>query len=53
MVFGKASNDYPKLMILELDETSGGPLIELAQAHDYLIQERTRMNVVVRKRDQT
>ena len=44
---------HPELMILELDETSGGPLIELAQAHDYLITERTHMNVVVRKQDRT
>lgn len=42
---------HPKMMILELDDTSAGPLIELAQAHDYLIITRTRMNVVVAKRD--
>jgi len=40
-------------MILELDETSGDRLIELTQAHNYLITKRTRMNVVVRKRDRT
>ena len=44
---------HPDLMILELDETSSGPLIELTQAHNYLIITRTRMNVVVRKRDRT
>lgn len=44
---------HPQMMILELDETSAIPLIELAQAHNYLIKKRTRMNVVVRKRDQT
>ena len=44
---------HPELMILELDETSTVPLIELAQAHDYLVTKRTRINVVVRKRDQT
>jgi len=42
---------HPKMMILELDETSAAPLIELTQAHDYLIITRTRMNVVVAKRD--
>jgi len=42
---------HPKMMILELDETSAVPLIELTQAHDYLIKTRTRMNVVVAKRD--
>lgn len=42
---------HPKMMILELDDTSAGPLIELTQAHDYLIITRTRMNVVVAKRD--
>jgi len=41
----------PKLMILELNEDSAAPLIELTQAHAYLILKR--MNVVVRKRDQT
>ena len=44
---------HPGLMILELDETSTAPLIELTQAHNYLVTKRTRMNVVVRKRDQT
>lgn len=44
---------HPDMMILELDETSGAPLIELTQAHNYLLITRTRMNVVVRKRDQT
>ena len=43
----------PKLMILELDEDSAAPLIELTQAHAYLILKRTRMNIVVQKRDQT
>lgn len=42
---------HPKMMILELDETSAAPLIELTQAHNYLIKTRTRMNVVVAKRD--
>lgn len=42
---------HPNIMILELDDTSAGPLIELTQAHDYLIITRTRMNVVVAKRD--
>ncbi len=42
---------HPKMMILELDETSASPLIELTQAHDYLIRTRTRMNVVVTKRE--
>jgi len=42
---------HPKMMILELDETSAAPLIELTQAHNYLIRTRTRMNVVVAKRD--
>lgn len=42
---------HPHMMILEIDETSAGPLIELTQAHDYLIRTRTRMNVVVAKRD--
>ena len=42
---------HPHMMILELDETSAGPLIELTQAHDYLIRTRTRMNVVVAKRE--
>jgi len=44
---------HPHMMILELDETSAGPLIELTQAHNYLITKRTRMNVVVTKRDKT
>jgi len=44
---------HPELMILELDVTSAAQLIELTRAHDYLITERTRMNVVVRKRDRT
>ncbi len=44
---------HPFMMILEVDDTSAAPLIELVQAHDYLITTRTRMNVVVRKRDQT
>ena len=44
---------HPDLMILELDETSGDRLIELTQAHNYLVTKRTRMNVVVRKRDRT
>lgn len=44
---------HPKLMILELDAESERPLIELTQAHNYLIITRTRMNLVVRKRDQT
>lgn len=44
---------HPQMMILELDANSAAPLIELAQAHDYLMTKRTRMNVVVRKRDQT
>lgn len=44
---------HPKMMILELDETSADPLIELTQAHNYLITTRTRMNVVVTKRDKT
>ena len=44
---------HPSLMIVELDETSAAPIIELTQAHNYLITKRTRMNVVVRKRDQT
>ena len=52
--FKQAPNSlHPKMMILELDETSSGPLIELAQANDYLIITRTRMNVVVTKQDQT
>jgi len=42
---------HPHMMILELDETSSAPLIELTQAHNYLIRTRTRMNVVVAKRD--
>lgn len=42
---------HPHMMILELDETSADPLIELTQAHNYLIRTRTRMNVVVAKRD--
>ena len=44
---------HPRMMILELDTDSAAPLIELTQANDYLIITRTRMNVVVRKRDQT
>jgi len=42
---------HPNMMILELDDSSAGPLIELTQAHNYLIITRTRMNVVVAKRD--
>lgn len=42
---------HPHMMILELDETSSTPLIELALAHNYLIKTRTRMNVVMAKRD--
>ena len=44
---------HPSLMILELDENSAAPLIELTQSHAYLILERTHMNIVVRKRDRT
>lgn len=44
---------HPQMMILELDENSSAPLIELTQTHNYLIITRTRMNVVVRKRDRT
>jgi len=44
---------HPRLMILELDANSAAPLIELTQAHAYLILKRTRMNVVMRKRDRT
>lgn len=44
---------HPKMMILETDETTVQPLIELTQAHNYLIRTRTRMNIVVAKRDQT
>jgi FkbM family methyltransferase len=44
---------HPKMMILEIDETSRDPLIELAGANNYLITTRTRMNIVVTKRDQT
>lgn len=44
---------HPELLILELDEDSAAPLIELTQAHAYLILKRTRMNVVMRKRDRT
>ena len=53
--FFKQAHDplHPQLMILEVDETSGGPLIELAQAHDYLITERTGINIVATKRDRT
>jgi len=46
-------NLHPNMMILELDETSAVPLIELARAHNYLITTRTHMNVVVRKQDQS
>lgn len=42
---------HPHMMILELDETSADPLIELTQTYNYLIRTRTRMNVVVAKRD--
>ena len=44
---------HPNMMILEIDETSDAPLIELAQANNYLIVKRTRMNIVVTKRDNT
>ena len=44
---------HPQMMILEVDENSRQPLIELTQAHAYLILKRTRMNIVVRKRDRT
>lgn len=44
---------HPKMMVLELDADSAGPLIELAQANNYLISKRTRMNVVATKRDNT
>ena len=44
---------HPDMMILELDTDSAAPLIELTEANDYLIITRTRMNVVVRKRDRT
>jgi len=43
---------HPRLMILELDADSAAPLIELTQAHAYLILKRTHMNIVVRKQDQ-
>ena len=46
-------NLHPNMMILEIDETSRTPLIELAQANNYLIVTRTRMNIVVTKRDNT
>jgi len=42
---------HPKIMILELDAESAGPLIALAQAHNYLITNRTHMNAVVTKQD--
>jgi len=44
---------HPHLLILEIDADSAAPLIELTARHAYLIQERTRMNIVVRKRDRT
>lgn len=44
---------HPQMMILELDADSAAPLIELTQANNYLITKRTRMNVVVTKRDRT
>jgi len=44
---------HPHMMILELLSDSAAPLIELTARHAYLIQERTRMNVVVAKRDRT
>ena len=44
---------HPNMMILEIDETSRKPLIELAQANNYLIVTRTRMNIVVTKQDLT
>ena len=44
---------HPNMMILEIGETSDAPLIELAAANNYLIVKRTRMNIVVTKRDNT
>ena len=44
---------HPHMMILELDADSAVPLIELAQANNYLISKRTRMNVVATKWDNT
>ena len=44
---------HPNMMILEIGETSDAALIELAAANNYLIVTRTRMNIVVTKRDNT
>ena len=52
--FEQASGSlHPNMLILEIDETSEAPLIELVQANNYLINTRTRMNIVVTKRDNT
>jgi len=40
---------HPKLLILETGRETSSPLIELCEANDYVVSERTKMNTILKK----
>ncbi|WP_051279962.1 FkbM family methyltransferase [Hellea balneolensis] len=44
-----SSKLHPKLLILETGRAANSPLIELCEANDYVVTERTKMNTILKK----
>jgi FkbM family methyltransferase len=44
-----SSKLHPELLILETGREAVSPLIELCEANDYLVAERTKMNTILKK----
>ena len=40
---------HPKLLVLETGREASSPLIELCEANDYVVSERTKMNTILKK----
>lgn len=41
---------HPRLLIVEMSADSGAALIEMAQAHNYLVSDTTALNAILKKR---